>query len=122
LIYIKPGKLRRGSDGGCHQARLHADAAAHSLSSSRVIIMQFSRPSEPSRRLVLGALAALPAFSTPRVASAQTQTPAAQALPPAGFSFVAVGDTRPMMYLPLREGQPDLSKFFVEMFGLIMPE
>ena len=27
-----------------------------------------------------------------------------------------------MMYLPLKEGQPDLSKFFVEMFGLVMPE
>src|SRR5205814_9805118 len=26
------------------------------------------------------------------------------------------------MYLPLKEGQPDLSKFFVEMFGLVMPE
>jgi hypothetical protein len=39
-----------------------------------------------------------------------------------GFSFAAVGDTRPMMYLPLKEGQPDLNKFFVEMFGLVMPE
>ena len=27
-----------------------------------------------------------------------------------------------MMYLPLKEGQPDLNKFFVEMFGLVMPE
>ena len=27
-----------------------------------------------------------------------------------------------MMYLPLKDGQPDLSKFFVEMFGLVMPE
>jgi hypothetical protein len=89
-----------------------------------VIIMQFSRPNEPSRRLVLGALAALPVFSAPLVASAQTQTTTAQASLPAaaGFSFAAVGDTRPMMYLPLKEGQPDLSKFFVEMFGLVMPE
>src|SRR5580698_7019679 len=48
----------------------------------------------------------------------------AQSPPPSGggFSFAAVGDTRPMMYLPLKEGQPDLSKFFVEMFGLVMPE
>jgi len=86
--------------------------------------MQFTWPNEPSRRLVLGALAALPAFSVPLVASAQTQTTTAQALLPAaaGFSFAAVGDTRPMMYLPLKEGQPDLSKFFVEMFGLVMPE
>ena len=27
-----------------------------------------------------------------------------------------------MMYIPLKEGQPDLNKFFVEMFGLVMPE
>ena len=39
-----------------------------------------------------------------------------------GFSFAAYGDLRPMMYLPLKEGQPDVSKLFVEMFGLIMPE
>src|SRR5258707_15156911 len=89
-----------------------------------VIIMQFSRPNDPSRRLVLSALAALPAFSVPLVANAQAQTTTAQAPVPtgSGFSFAAVGDTRPMMYLPLKEGQPDLSKFFVEMFGLVMPE
>ena len=27
-----------------------------------------------------------------------------------------------MMYLPYKEGQPDLTKLFVEMFGLVMPE
>src|SRR3974390_2617498 len=27
-----------------------------------------------------------------------------------------------MMYLPLKEGQPDVSKLFVEMFGLVLPE
>jgi hypothetical protein len=27
-----------------------------------------------------------------------------------------------MMYLPPKEGQPDLVKLFVEMFGLVMPE
>ncbi len=32
------------------------------------------------------------------------------------------GDTRPMMYLPYKQGQPDLTKLFVEMFGLVMPE
>jgi len=76
----------------------------------------------PSRRLVLQTLAALPVISMPLVASVQTavaQTPIATG---AGFSFAAVGDTRPMMYLPLKEGQPDLNKFFVEMFGLVMPE
>jgi hypothetical protein len=73
---------------------------------SVVIIMQSSPPDEPSRRLILGALAALPAFSVPFVASAQTQTTTDQASLPAaaGFSFAAVGDTRPMMYLPLKEG------------------
>ena len=38
------------------------------------------------------------------------------------FSFAACGDTRPMMYLPYKDGQPDLVKMFVEMFGLVMPE
>ena len=86
--------------------------------------MPYSRPNDPTRRLVLSALAALPAFSVPFVASAQTQTTTTQApsTEGAGFSFAAVGDTRPMMYLPLKEGQPDLNKFFVEMFGLVMPE
>ena len=27
-----------------------------------------------------------------------------------------------MMYLPSKDGQPDLVKLFVEMFGLVMPE
>jgi hypothetical protein len=27
-----------------------------------------------------------------------------------------------MMYLPYKEGQPDLNKLFVEMFGLVLPE
>ena len=42
--------------------------------------------------------------------------------PAPGFSFVAVGDSRPMMYLPPKGGKPDLVKLFVEMFGLVMPE
>src|SRR5258708_3528793 len=83
-----------------------------------------SNPSIPSRRLVLGALAALPALPLPFVASASVRTAVAQTpiVTGAGFSFAAVGDTRPMMFLPLKEGQPDLSKLFVEMFGLVMPE
>ena len=55
----------------------------------------------------------------------QPQDATAQQIPPAAspaFSFAVVGDTRPMMYLPLKEGQTDLNKFFVEMFGLVMPE
>jgi hypothetical protein len=86
------------------------------------MIMPSSNPNSPSRRLVLGVLAALPAVSVPMVASVQTATAQAPLPTGAGFSFAAVGDTRPMMYLPLKEGQPGLNKFFVEMFGLVMPE
>jgi len=39
-----------------------------------------------------------------------------------GFSFVAYGDSRPMMYLPMKDGKPELTKLFVEMFGLVMPD
>ena len=42
--------------------------------------------------------------------------------PRSGFSFAAYGDSRPMMYLPHKDGQPDLTQLFVEMFGLVMPE
>jgi hypothetical protein len=76
----------------------------------------------PSRRLALAMLAALPVVSLPLAAGVQTATAQAPLPAGAGFSFAAVGDTRPMMYLPLKEGQPDLNKFFVEMFGLVMPE
>src|SRR4029077_7154251 len=54
----------------------------------------------------------------PRAATAQQTKPAAGS----GFSFAAYGDSRPMMYLPSKDGQPDLVKLFVEMFGLVMPE
>src|SRR6266702_2886787 len=86
-------------------------------------IMPSSKSSNsPSRRLVLQTLAALPVISMPLVASVRTAVAQTPIAPGAGFSFAAVGDTRPMMYLPLKEGQPDLNKFFVEMFGLVMPE
>jgi len=39
-----------------------------------------------------------------------------------GFSFAVCGDSRPMMYLPVKDGRPDLVGLFVEMFGLVMPE
>ena len=55
-----------------------------------------------------------------RAAAAEKDTAAKKPAP--GFSFAAVGDSRPMMYLPPKEGQPDLVKLFVEMFGLVMPE
>src|SRR4029453_7261142 len=81
--------------------------------------MKSDRPSSDiSRRVLLSSMALLPALSgMPVTATAQVSRPSDSA-----FSFAAVGDTRPMMYLPLKQGQPDLSKFFVEMFGLVMPE
>jgi hypothetical protein len=39
-----------------------------------------------------------------------------------GFSFAAYGDSRPMMYLPYKEGQPELNKLFLDLFGLVLPE
>src|SRR6266705_2594521 len=53
-----------------------------------------------------------------RTASAQQTKPAASS----AFSFAVYGDSRPMMYLPPKDGKPDLVKLFVEMFGLVMPE
>jgi hypothetical protein len=80
-------------------------------------------PNRPSsgvdRRTLLSGLATLSTVSAPLLAStARAQSASAQG----GFSFAAVGDTRPMMYLPETAGEPDLVKLFVEMFGLAMPE
>src|SRR5262245_10593025 len=78
----------------------------------------------PDRRAVVAALAAVPALPSlfgllgAKGAQAQTQ----MTLPRSGFSFAAYGDSRPMMYLPSKEGNPDLNQLFVEMFGLVMPE
>jgi hypothetical protein len=71
--------------------------------------------SSVSRRALLVSGALLP-ISAPAIAQQMS-------LPNnSGFSFAACGDTRPMMYLPQKAGQPDLVKLFVEMFGLVMPE
>ena len=55
-----------------------------------------------------------------------TSVPATAQQPPSttgsAFSFAVVGDTRPMMYLPYKEGQPELHQLFVELFGLVLPE
>jgi hypothetical protein len=68
---------------------------------------------------LLSGLAKLPALSAPLLAgAAQAQSASAKG----GFAFAAVGDTRPMMYLPETAGEPDLVKLFVEMFGLVMPD
>jgi hypothetical protein len=71
------------------------------------------------RRALLSAVAVLPALSA---AILPSRAHAADASAQGSFSFVAVGDTRPMMYLPPSAGEPDLVKFFVEMFGLVMPD
>ena len=72
------------------------------------------------RRALLAGLTmlpVLPATLPSNRASAQS------AVTKDGFSFAAVGDSRPMMYLPYKEdSQPDLVRLFVEMFGLVMPE
>jgi hypothetical protein len=54
----------------------------------------------------------------PQAATAQQAKPAADT----AFSFAAYGDSRSMMYLPPKDGKPDLVKLFVEMFGLVLPE
>src|SRR6476660_7329737 len=72
-----------------------------------------------SQRRCLGLLALFAAVMVASVPATAQQTPSAAGSP---FSFAVVGDTRPMMYLPYKEGQPELNKLFVEMFGLAMPE
>ena len=75
----------------------------------------------PDRRAVVSALAAVPVLPSlfgPTPVRAQTQITSAGK----GFPFAVYGDSRPMMYLPSKEGNPDLNQLFVEMFGLVMPE
>ena len=70
------------------------------------------------RRTLVSGAAAMSALAAALPTAAQAQTTAAGG----GFSFAACGDSRPMMYLPDKDGKPDLVKMFVEMFGLVMPE
>jgi hypothetical protein len=70
------------------------------------------------RRTALAAMAGVPALGGALLPAAAK----AQAATAGGFSFACCGDTRPMMYLPYKEGNPDLVRMFVEMFGLVMPE
>jgi hypothetical protein len=74
------------------------------------------KPTDMNRRVLLSALAFLPALQPRTAAAQQTQRSASSA-----FSFAVYGDSRPMMYLPVKDGQRDLTKLFVEMFGLVMP-
>ena len=76
---------------------------------------QNSSSSGIDRRAVLSTLAVLPALSGTFL---PTTTRAATGAADGGFSFAACGDTRPMMYLPQNADKPDLTKLFVEMFGL----
>jgi hypothetical protein len=39
-----------------------------------------------------------------------------------GFSFAAFGDSRPMLYLPFKQGQPQPYNLFVDLFGLVLPQ
>src|SRR6516164_6835122 len=75
------------------------------------------RSGELNRRGVLSGLAMLPMLSS----LLATKNAAAQQ-GNSGFSFAVCGDSRPMMYLPVKDGHADLVGLFVEMFGLVMPE
>jgi hypothetical protein len=77
-----------------------------------------NRPSPRINRGVLLSIGALPPAHWLATVTAQ-QAPSA---PRSAFSFAVYGDSRPMMYLPYKEGQPGLNKMFVEMFGLVMPD
>src|SRR5262245_56410034 len=78
------------------------------------LTMKFQSASRIGAALVALALSA-------SYALAQTAQPAPRA-DASGFSFAAYGDSRTMMYLPPTDGKPDLTQFFVEMFGLVLPE
>jgi hypothetical protein len=95
-------------------------AAVREISSISNLKEKIMTPIAPhfgvNRRVLLSTLALLPAFQ-PQAAMAQQAPPAASSV----FSFAAYGDSRPMMYLPVKDGQRDLTKLFVEMFGLVMP-
>src|ERR1700755_1218109 len=70
-----------------------------------------------NRRGLLSGLAVLPTLSSLLAAKGAAAQQASS-----GFSFAVCGDSRPMMYLPVKDGRPDLVGLFVEMFGLVMPE
>ncbi|WP_246529407.1 metallophosphoesterase family protein [Microvirga zambiensis] len=81
---------------------------------SRLLSISLTRRAFARQIGVATAMAAMPGLG---VATAVAQSGGGS-----GFSFAVCGDTRPMMYLPYKHGQPDLTKLFVEMFGLVMPE
>src|SRR5262249_21040744 len=75
------------------------------------------RKSGVNRRGLLSGLAMLPILP-PLLAARKAAAQQAAS----GLSFAVYGDSRPMMYLPYKDGRPDLIRLFVEMFGLVMPE
>jgi hypothetical protein len=72
---------------------------------------------KPSKAVLSVSLGVLLAFQVHTATAQQAAAPA-----DSGFSFIAYGDSRPMMYLPYKEGQPELNKLFLDLFGLVLPE
>ena len=72
-----------------------------------------------NRRALISGAAMLPVL--PSFLLGNTHSAAAQQAS-SGLSFAVYGNSRPMMYLPYKDGHPDLVRLFVEMFGLVMPE
>jgi hypothetical protein len=70
-----------------------------------------------NRRSLLSGLAILPVISPLLVGKNAAAQQAGSS-----FSFAVCGDSRPMMYLPVKDGRPDLVGLFGEMFGLVMPQ
>src|SRR5262245_17140124 len=75
-----------------------------------------------SRVVVAGAMTLLLIGCASSALTSETAEAAQpQAAAPA-FSFAVYGDSRPMMYLPYKQGQPEVTTLFVEMFGLVLPQ
>src|SRR5262245_3251765 len=75
-----------------------------------------------TRRSLLQATPAGMMMLAAKVAVAQQTTEQASSSPASAFSFAAYGDSRPMMYLPFKEGEPQLHQMFLDLFGLVLPE
>ena len=54
----------------------------------------------------------------PLVATAQQPKAAAAS----AFSFIAYGDSRPMMNIPSKDGRPEVNKLLAESFGIVLSE
>src|SRR5262245_62536544 len=80
-----------------------------------------------ARKIALSRMVVVVAMTLVLVGSANgalTSRPAeaSQQQPSPSFSFAVYGDSRPMMYLPYKQGQPEINKLFLDMFGLVLPE